>query len=790
MNVPSEIPIVFTTPILIPGFILKIRLQVKENFNLLEYLLKDYGVNSIPKHMVGIIPSLDFEKVGCIIDDVIGTIGLVQKVIKTGLVPEEFYIVVRGICRFKLKEAITEEPFKIHKIEAIANFKKLIGEEDKKAELITVFEKVFVDWMAYYEASVLDPFIMANPKSILKEFSLCDIVDICLRNIVPLNQKVTYQILRATDLNQILIIIIEVLKLENMAHRGSKFGKSGLLPFPPTLFNTLISSFELNKSNAKKPLSCELQEIETKLKEEDMPKSVYDLILNEFNRLKLINTISPEYTIILNYVSYVVNLPWNKSTKETLDLEKTKNVLELNHYGMDKVKKRIIQFIAVRILNPEIRSPILCLIGPPGVGKTTIAKTIANSLNRTFKRISLGGINHYSDIKGHRKTYVGSMPGCIIQAINQYNGSGGDPAAALLEVLDIEQNDSFIDSYINVPFDLSQVIFISTANNAAGIPQTLRDRMELVYLEGYTSDAKMQIAENYLIPKIFKDHRMNDKQISITTNAVKDIIQKYTSEAGVRDLQRKLGIICHYIAVKIVENTAEEPTNYVITPKSLLTIFNDENIYDTKSYLVEKSINKIGVAIGLAWTPVGGQIQVIETSKTYSKSINDLLIITGQAGRTLKESIKIAVSWIQSFAKKNKFNIDNICVHVHLPEGSIKKDGPSAGMSIVCAIISLIWNTPLRPLIAMTGEISLQGFVLPVGGIKEKVLAAYDSGIKTIIIPALNMNDTVGLPKKMNDDLNIVPVNHLEEVLEIVITGGLKYLKNPTDGEKIPSSKL
>uniref|UniRef100_A0A2S2NVD3 endopeptidase La n=1 Tax=Schizaphis graminum TaxID=13262 RepID=A0A2S2NVD3_SCHGA len=545
----------------------------------------------------------------------------------------------------------------------------------------------------------------------------------------------------------------------------------------------------------KTPASHELHELLKAIKGSGMPTPIHTEIMKEFKRLHEMNTSNPDYSVSINYIRYVANLPWNKRTEETLDLEKARNVLKLDHYAMDKVKNRILQFIAVKILNPDRRGPILCFVGPPGVGKTTIAKAIANSLNRTFKRISLGGINHYSDIKGHRRTYIGAMPGCIIQAINQaktnnpvilldeidkmYKGSSGDPAAALLEVLDPEQNSSFVDSYVNLPFDVSQVMFISTANNPFRIPQTLRDRMEIIYLEGYTEDEKMQIAELYLIPKILKDHNMNELQITICKETIKDIIQKYTMETGVRGLQRKLEVICHYIAVDMVENSNKKIKNYVITPELLLNIFDNE-LYNVKNKLVEQSCNKVGVSIGLSWTPVGGKIQIIEATKLHSRNEKCGIILTGLVGQSLKESVMIAQNWIQSFVKNNNVNINDFAAHVHLPTGGIQKDGPSAGISIACALVSLYWKVPLRPMIGMTGEISLSGYVLPIGGLKEKIIAAYNSNIRTVIIPELNQKDIKKIPKNIREDLNIIPVKNIEEVLDIVFPGGLAMLQNPS----------
>ncbi|XP_025410436.1 lon protease homolog 2, peroxisomal-like [Sipha flava] len=797
MNIPVELPVVYTTQILIPGFILKIRLETLKNSDLLNYLYQDLK-NTESTHMIGIIPLIDIGKV----DNVIGTVGLIQSVIQIGSVSEEFFLLVQGICRFLLNETISVEPLKIVKITPIDNFKILSGDENEKTELKVEFEKTLSNLITYSEPGIINPLINKNFQKFLKQFPLHLIIEYFLKNIIQITPSDAYEILRATSLNALVKFVINWMKQKTIKENNSStFDKTGLLSLPSAV---IIGSNTDKKKILKKHLSPELEEIYTAIKNSNMPAPVYDVIIKDFNRLLKMNSFQSDYSVYLNYVNYVVNLPWNKSTKETLDLEKARNVLQLEHYGMDEVKKRIIQFIAVKILNPERRGPILCLIGPPGVGKTTIAKAIGDSLNRTFKRISLGGINNFSDIKGHRKTYIGAMPGRIIQAISQaqtnnpiilldeidkmYKGPNGDPAAALLEVLDPEQNNSFVDSYVNVPFDISQVMFISTANHVAGIPQTLRDRLEIIYLEGYTVEEKMKIAENYLIPKLLKDLKMNELHITICKNTINNIIRKYTCEAGVRELQRKLEAICHYIAVEIVENSDKESKNYVITPESLINILGNE-IYNINNVLVEKSSERVGIAIGLSWSPTGGLIQVIEASKIHFHKNNSQLVLTGLVGQTLRESVAIALNWIQSFAKKNELDINNCCIHVHLPYGGLKKDGPSAGITIVCAIVSLLWEIPLKPMIAMTGEISLKGDILPVGGVKDKILAAYNANLRTIIIPEFNMKDVNSLPENIREDLNIIPVNHLKEVLDVVIPGGLAFLQNPTVN-LVPRSKI
>ncbi|CAH1738862.1 lon protease homolog 2, peroxisomal-like isoform X1 [Aphis gossypii] len=794
MDIPNELPIIYTTPVLIPGFILKIRLQVEKYSNLLNYLQINHDSKS--KH-IGVIPKIDFEKV----DNVIGIVARIRSIITINSV-QDFVLVLEGICRFKLDVKITDEPLQINKIIKIENFKNLQGDEKVINKLISEFNKVVIDYSQYAEDKLHEP-AKRFLKILSNKLPLYQIVDLCLKGFVHLTPADAYEILRATNLNDLLIFVTNRLRQETIKeNKYTDSDKTGLIPV--IHFNEK-NNVMFNSKIPEVPASHELKQIYKAIKGSGMPIPVHKEIMKEFKRLNEMSTSNPDYSVLINYISYVANLPWNKRTEETLDLEKAKNMLKLNHYGMDKVKNRILQFIAVKILNPDRRGPILCFVGPPGVGKTSIVKAIASSLSRTFKRISLGGINCYSDIKGHRRTYIGAMPGCIIQAINQsktnnpvilldeidkmYKGSNGDPAAALLEVLDPEQNNSFVDSYVNLPFDVSQVMFIATANNVLNIPRTLRDRMELIYLEGYTEDEKMQIAELYLIPKILKDHNMDELQITICNNTIKDIIQKYTRETGVRELQRKLEAICHYIAVDVVENNDKKIKNYVITPELLLNIFDGE-LYYVKNTLVEESCNRVGIAIGLVCTPVGGLVQIIEATKLYSKNENNYLILTGLAGKVLRESVIIAQNWIQSFVKNNEVGIENFSAHVHFPTGGIPKDGPSAGITIVCALISLYWKIPLRPMIAMTGEISLNGNVLPIGGVRDKILAAYNSNIKTVIIPELNLKDLKKIPKNIRENLNIIPVKNVEEVLDIVVPGGLAKLQNPSFSTTIETCKL
>ncbi|XP_050435124.1 lon protease homolog 2, peroxisomal-like [Adelges cooleyi] len=784
-DIPKQLPIVFITPILIPGYILKIQLPAEENNNLLKHLL-DKDKNNKLSNFIGVIPKADYEKES----NVIGAIGLIQSIIKFDNFPKEYILIVQGICRFKLGPVIIKEPLLINEIEVIENYKELIGDEKEKIDLQDDFKKAFIDLLSCLEMSIVNPSIQDYFKKLFNSLVLHQALDYCLKTFIQLTPANAYEILQAPNLNKLLTLVTDWLKEETIKNiKSTKRDKTGLVP--------IRSTFPINSGSIKiieQNHPHDLKNILKLTKNSNIPKSVHDVILRELDSLKHMTKSNPEYSIVFNYVSFIVNLPWGKFSDETLDLTKTRKILQDNHYGMCNLKQRILHSIAVRKFNPNLQGLILCFCGPPGIGKTTIAKSIAKSLNRKFQRVSLGGINDQAEIKGHRRTYIGALPGRIMHAINKaqtmnpvilldeidkmHKGSSGDPAAALLEVLDPEQNNSFVDSYTSLPFDLSQVLFVATANKVTSIPQTLRDRLEIIYLKGYTEEEKLQIAENYLIPKVLKDHKMENFEIIIYKETLRVIIKKYTYETGVRELQRKIETICQSIAMKIVENSDEKFNNFIITPESLQEILGTE-LLDSHNEQIALIKTGVGIALGLAWTPFGGKLQVIESSRFYSKGKKNQFIITGLAGQTLKESVAIGLHWIQSFTFKNKIDIDQFNVHIHLPSGALKKDGPSAGVPIVCALVSLFWNIALKPTVAMTGEISLNGHVLGVGGIKEKILAAYDSDIKTVIIPESNMKDTESLSQEIKDMVNIIPIRHLEEMLEYVIPGGLTYLQDP-----------
>ena len=527
----------------------------------------------------------------------------------------------------------------------------------------------------------------------------------------------------------------------------------------------------------KDEFKSEIQEFEDKIKNKKMSEEAGKKAAQELKKLKMMSPMSAEATVVRNYLDWLVDLPWDKVTEEKKDLKEAEDILDEDHYGLKTVKERILEYLAVRGLVEDMKGPILCLVGPPGVGKTSLAKSVARATGREFVRLSLGGVKDEAEVRGHRRTYIGSMPGKIIQAIKKagYNNPlllldevdkmssdfRGDPASALLEVLDPEQNHTFNDHYLDTDYDLSKIMFITTANNMQGIPYPLLDRMEIIRLAGYTEIEKYNIAKKYLIPKQLKANGVKDGQLNIGKPAVLSVIRHYTKEAGVRDLERKISAICRKVAHEVVKSGKESKKSFRITPGSV------EKYLGVPRYHYGKVGEKKapGVATGLAWTEVGGDILEIEVALVPGKG---KLTITGKLGDVMQESAQAAMTYIRSRANKLRLASDfyqKLDIHIHVPEGAIPKDGPSAGITMASAIASALLKIPVRTEVAMTGEITLQGKVLPIGGLKEKILAAHRSGIERILIPKENEKDLKEIPKQVLSKVKITLVDHMDEVL-------------------------
>lgn len=551
----------------------------------------------------------------------------------------------------------------------------------------------------------------------------------------------------------------------------------------------------------KDDYQAELEELSERLDEKKMSEDAKKKVKKEIKKLKMMSPMSAEAAVVRNYIDWMLDLPWYAFSKEKHDLEEAKDILDDDHFGLEKVKERILEHLAVQALNNELRGPILCLVGPPGVGKTSLARSIAKSLNRPFARISLGGVRDEAEIRGHRKTYVGAMPGKIIQALRKSefgnplvlldeidkmsNDFRGDPSSALLEVLDPEQNATFNDHYLEVDYDLSQVMFVTTANSLHPIPRPLLDRMEIIQLEGYIEEEKFNITNKYLIPKQLELHGLKDFKITFKPEAVYEIIRSYTREAGVRNLERQVATVCRKLAKEIVTERLKKDLktdkkasakgvtvgakSKVIKPKEAIVVTAKKIVEclgpDKYKFGKIETQSEIGLTNGLAWTEVGGDLLVVETSIVPGRG---KFTITGQLGDVMKESCSAAMSYVRSRGPLFGFDkeyFQNHDVHIHVPEGAIPKDGPSAGIAITTSIVSSMMKLPVKKTVAMTGEVTLRGRVLAIGGLREKALAAHRGGIRTIIIPKENEKDLKDIPKTVLKDLKVIVVEHVDQVL-------------------------
>lgn len=569
----------------------------------------------------------------------------------------------------------------------------------------------------------------------------------------------------------------------------------------------------------KDDYQAELQDLEAKCKAKKMTQEAKDKVMKEIKKLKMMSPMSAEATVVRNYIDWVLSLPWQEYGEEKHDLKNAQKILDHDHWGLEKVKDRILEYLAVLSIAKDMKGPILCLVGPPGVGKTSLARSIADSLNRSFARISLGGVRDEAEIRGHRKTYVGAMPGKILQSLRKVdkgnplvlldeidkmaNDFRGDPAAAMLEVLDPEQNHNFQDHYLELEYDLSKVMFIATANSLHTVPRPLLDRMEIISLEGYIEDEKFHIAKNYLVPKQIANHGLKDYKVSIQDTAIRNVIRYFTREAGVRNLERQFANVFRKVAKDIVMSQtmeefkqtkvdrtskkvakkAKEKTaskGYVVTPQKLVELLGPHKYRFGKA----ETQNEIGLTNGMAWTEVGGDLLVVEVSVVPGKG---KFTVTGQLGDVMKESCSAAMSYVRS--RGPLFGLDkeyfsNIDVHIHLPEGAVPKDGPSAGIALTTSIVSAILKVPVKRIVAMTGEVSLRGRVMAIGGLKEKILAAHRGGIKTIICPKENEKDLKDIPKQVLKELKVILVDHVDQVLINALD-----VKNPKEIFKVQSER-
>ncbi len=711
----------------------------------------------------------------------LGTVAKVKQMLK--LPGGTIRVLVEGINRGKIVNIVQEEPYFIADVEELTYDEDENHNEDDitiQAAMRLVISD-FEEYISYNER--ISSEILVTIMDIEDPGRLADVISSYIYLKMEDNQK----ILEALDLYErlealhiILTEEIEVLKIEDKISKRvkkqiNKVQKEHYLREQIKAIQT-----ELGQDGDS---IAEAEEYEAKINKLKLPKEVKEKVMKEVGRLQKLSPHSPETGVIRTYLDWIIDLPWNKETKEKIDIKKSRDILNEDHYGLEDVKERILEFIAIKKLTKSMKGPIICLVGPPGVGKTSIAKSIARSLDKKFVRMSLGGVRDEAEIRGHRRTYIGSMPGSIINQLKKAktknpvflfdeidkiaNDYRGDPASALLEVLDPEQNSTFTDHYLDVPFDLSKVFFLTTANTTETIPPPLLDRMEVIRVSGYTEGEKLQIALDYLLPKQLKEHGLKEENIQLSEPALKSIISNYTREAGVRNLERNIANVCRKSAKRIVEEDIDTVRIHIGNLSNYLG--QKRHRYDT---LDEK--DQIGVANGLAWTSVGGETLSVEvnTMKGTGK-----IQLTGKLGDVMKESAMAGISYIRSNSALLGIETDfykDMDIHIHVPEGAIPKDGPSAGITIATAVVSDLSNIPIDRKVAMTGEITLRGRVLPVGGIKEKVLAANRMGIKKILLPVENEKDLEDIPDKIRKNMEFVLVKSMEEVLENALVKGVK----------------
>ena len=702
------------------------------------------------------------------------SIGTIAKIVQIYKLPDDtIKILVEGISRAKIK-----------KVEGFNNFLKVQVEKIKvkngKNLKIEALMRLAVNRFEKYIKlnNKLPSEIMMSIKNVEKPDKLADIIASNLILKVREKQNLLEIINPLERLEKLIVILKKEVSILELEKKIQERVEVNLENYQKDYYlKEQLKEIKKELGDNEENIS-EVDELKEKVLSLKLRKEVEEKCIKEANRLEKIPFLSAESGVIINYLEWIISLPWNKKTKEKLDIKLVKNILDEDHYGLLDIKERILEYLAVKKMSNKHIGTIICLIGPPGVGKTSLANSIARAMGRKFVRASLGGVRDEAEIRGHRKTYIGSMPGRIIQGIVNAKFKNpvflldeidkmsvdfrGDPSSALLEVLDPEQNSTFRDHYLEVPFDLSEIMFITTANNEEEIPYSLKDRMEIINIPGYTEYEKLKIARLFLLPKQQDNHGFKKDDIEISEKAMKKIIKEYTHEAGVRGLEKEISSICRKVALNVVYSKKKKNKKVRITLKNL------ENYLGIPKYKIDKieKEDAVGLATGLAWTEIGGEVLSVETIVMPGKG---KLTLTGQLGDVMQESGKAALTYARSRAAKLKINnkfYENCDIHVHIPEGAIPKDGPSAGITMATSLISSLTDIPIRKDVAMTGEITLRGRVLPVGGLKEKILAAYQSGIKTIIIPQDNVKNLEDLPNDIKKRLKFIMVKNIDEVLK------------------------
>lgn len=705
----------------------------------------------------------------------VGTIATVLQMLK--LPDGTVKVLVEGVQRAKIIDFTETE-------ECFAARTELIEESVSDVEIQALMRTVFAQFDQYVKLNKkIPPEILTSLASIDEAGRLADTIAAHLTLKLDEKQKILEMFDVAVRLEHLLHLMegeIDILQVEKRIRGRVK--RQMEKTQREYYLNEQVKAIQ--KELGEQDETDEMDELDKRIEAAHLPKDALAKVSSELKKLKLMSPMSAEASVVRNYIDTLINLPWKKKTKISKDLIKAEAVLDDDHYGLEKVKERIVEYLAVQQRVDKIKAPILCLVGPPGVGKTSLGQSIAKAVNRKFVRMALGGVRDESEIRGHRRTYIGSMPGKILQSMTKVGVKNplflldevdklgqdfrGDPSSALLEVLDPEQNHTFADHYVEVEYDLSDVMFVATANSM-NIPAALLDRMEIIHLSGYTEDEKVNIAMRYLLPKQLKTHGLKEQEVSVSEAAVRDIVRYYTREAGVRKLEQEVSKVCRKVVKELLTTKAKEgakaPKKISITPKNLDKYLGVQR-YD---YGVAAKENQVGQVTGLAWTSVGGELLTIEAVLLPGKGKTTT---TGKLGDVMKESTQAAMSVVRSRAKRlgiaDDFYEKND-IHIHFPEGATPKDGPSAGIAITTALVSILTGIPVRADVAMTGEITLRGEVLPIGGLKEKLLAAHRGGIKTVLIPQQNVKDLTDVPENIKNYLDIHPVQWIDDVLALAL---------------------
>ncbi|MBN1796622.1 MAG: endopeptidase La [Sedimentisphaerales bacterium] len=771
LNFPSQMPILpLRNAVVYPGTVTPLAIGRDRS----KALLKDTKPNET---VIGLVAQKDSKADKPEFSDLyrIGTAATILKVIK--LPHGSIHIVVHAIGRFRIVKPTATKPYLKAQVEPLGSKVRIT----KKLKALIVNVRA-----AANRVIVLSPNVPEEASLLLDNIenpsALADFLAANLNIGIAKKQELLEELDVAKRLEEISFALASQLEVLELSHKiqgkvRDSVDKNQREYFLQEQLKAIQT--ELGREDRQ---TEELKQIEKNIKKAQMPKNVEAEAMRELDRLGKIPPASPEYSVLRTYLDWICELPWSVATEDRLDINKAQRILNRDHYDLKKVKKRILEFLAVRKLNPSGKSPILCFIGPPGVGKTSLGKSIARAMDRNFVRISLGGIRDEADIRGHRRTYIGALPGRIIQEIRKAKSNNpvfmldemdkigadfrGDPSSALLEVLDPEQNNSFNDHYIDQPFDLSKVMFIGTANYAEPIPPALHDRMEIIELPGYTDNEKLQIAKRYLVPRQLKENGLSKNKLTITDDALEEILRSYTREAGVRNLERDIAAICRAVATETAKGSKRRATIGKLQVVKILGPPRFESELALRTGIP-------GVATALAYTPVGGEILFIESAQMPGEG---KLHLTGQIGDVMKESAEAAFSLVKANAKSLKIDTELFGkhdFHIHVPAGAIPKDGPSAGVAMFTSLVSLLLKKPTKPDIAMTGEITLRGLVLPIGGLKEKILAAKQAGIKTVILPKRNQKDIPEVPTEAKKGLKFVFVKNTNEAIKTALKGYL-----------------